>query len=52
MISKVLHKKLRTQLKTGGDLVCTGRVSSSCFSSDTHRVIVIEYEISVELQYT
>ena len=30
----------RTLLKTGGELGCSGRVSSSCSSSDTSRVIL------------
>ena len=28
----------RTPLKTGGELRCSGRLSSSCFTSDTRRV--------------
>jgi hypothetical protein len=28
----------RTSLKTGGELRCSGSVSSSCSTSDTHRV--------------
>ena len=28
----------RTPLKTGGELKCSGKVSSSCSTSDTHRI--------------
>jgi hypothetical protein len=31
----------RTPLKTGGELRCTGRVSSSCSTSDTRRVNLV-----------
>jgi hypothetical protein len=31
----------RTPLKTGGDLMCSGRVSSSCYTSDTGRVNLV-----------
>ena len=39
----------RTTLKTGSKLRCSGRVSSSCFTSDTRRVnLVINTVISHE----
>ena len=31
----------RTPLKTGGELMCTGRVHSSCSTSDTRRVELV-----------
>jgi hypothetical protein len=31
----------RTPLKTGGELMCSGRVSISCSTSDTHRVNLV-----------
>jgi hypothetical protein len=35
---KTKDRVTRTPLKTGGELMCSGRVSSSCFTSDTRRV--------------
>ena len=35
--------KDRTPLKTGGDLMCSGRVGSSCSTSDTRRVNLVKY---------
>ena len=35
---KTKDRVTRTPLKTGGELRCSGRVSSSCFTSDTRRV--------------
>jgi hypothetical protein len=32
---------MRTPLKTGGELKCSGRVSSSCSTSDTRRVNIV-----------
>jgi len=41
-MSKHTHKTkdrvTRTPLITGGELMCSGRVSSSCFTSGTRRV--------------
>ena len=36
---KTKDRVTRTPLKTGGELKCTGMVSSSCSTSDTRRVI-------------
>jgi hypothetical protein len=38
---KTKDRVTRTQLKTGGELRCFGRVSSSCFTSGTHRVNLV-----------
>jgi hypothetical protein len=36
---KTKYRVTRTPLKTGGELRCSGRVSSSCSTNGTHRVI-------------
>ena len=46
MIYKTLHKKLKIKLhephkKPGRELGCSGRVSSSCFTSATHRITLV-----------
>jgi hypothetical protein len=38
---KTKDRVTRTPLKTGGELRCSGRVSSSCSTSDTHRVNLV-----------
>ena len=38
---KTKDRVTRTPLKTGGELRCSGRVSSSCFTSDTRRVNLV-----------
>ena len=35
---KIKDRVIGTPLKTGGELMCSGRVSSSCSTSDTRRV--------------
>jgi len=49
MIYKTLHRKLRdwttqSPLQTRGELWCSGRLSSSCSTSDTCRVTVKRHE--------
>ena len=39
---KTKDRVTRTLLKTGGELGCSGRVSSSCSTSDTHRVNLVK----------
>ena len=38
---KTTDRVTRTTLKTGGELRCSGRVSSSCSTSDTRRVNLV-----------
>ena len=38
---KTKDRVTRTPLKTGGELMCSGRVSSSCFISDIRRAILV-----------
>jgi len=38
---KTRNRVTRTPLKTRGELSCSGRVSSSCFTSDTRRVNLV-----------
>jgi uncharacterized membrane protein YfcA len=38
---KTKDRETRTPLKTGGELGCSGRVSSSCCTSDTRRVNLV-----------
>jgi len=38
---KTKDRVTRTPLKTGGELRCFGRVSSSCFTSGTRRVNLV-----------
>ena len=38
---KTKDRVTRTLLKTGGELRCSRRVSSSCSTSDTHRVNLV-----------
>jgi hypothetical protein len=38
---KTKDRVTRTPLKTGGELMCPWRVSSSCSTSDTHRVNLV-----------
>ena len=38
---KTKDRVTRTPLKTGGELMCSGTVSSSCFTSDTRRVNLV-----------
>ena len=38
---KTKDQVTRTPLKTGGELLCSGRVSSSCSTSDTRRVNLV-----------
>jgi hypothetical protein len=39
---KLKNRVIRTQLKHGDELRCSGRVNSSCFTSGTHRVILVK----------
>ena len=41
---KTKDRATRTQLKTGGELRCSGRVSSSCVTSDTRCVTAKRHE--------
>ena len=46
MIYETLHiklkiKKYKRHLKTGGEIRCSGRVSSSCSTSGTHHVTLV-----------
>jgi hypothetical protein len=41
---KTKDRATRTQLKTGGELRCSGRVSSSCATSDTRCVTAKRHE--------
>ena len=36
----------RTPLKTGGELRCSGRVSSPCSTSDTRRVNLVTHSVT------
>ena len=38
---KTKYRETHTPLKTGGELRCSGRVSSSCSTSDTRRVNLV-----------
>ena len=38
---KTKDRVTRTQLKTGGEIMCSGRVSSSCSTNGTHRVNLV-----------
>jgi hypothetical protein len=38
---KTKYRVTRTPLKTGGELRCSGRVSSSCSTNGTHRVYLV-----------
>jgi hypothetical protein len=38
---KLKYRVTRTPLKTGGELMCSGRLSSSCSTSDIHRVNLV-----------
>ena len=40
---KTKDRVTRTPLKTGGELRCSGRVSSYCSTSDTRRVNLVTY---------
>jgi len=40
---KTKDRVTRTPLKTGGELRCSGRVNSSCSTSDTRRVWILLY---------
>jgi hypothetical protein len=40
-----------TPLKTGGELRCSGRVSSSCSTSGTHRVKLYNKKLEVTIQF-
>jgi hypothetical protein len=56
-INKTKDRVTRTPLKTGGELMCSGRVSNSCSTSDTSRVYlaknpVISHEREKESVYT
>jgi hypothetical protein len=45
VIDKILHRKLKIGQyelhKTGGEVMCSGRVTNSFYSSDTHCVILV-----------
>jgi len=53
---KTKDRVIRTPLKTGSELMCSGRVSSSCSTSGTRRVNLVDlftrnnikYELLVE----
>ena len=38
---KTKDRVAQTPIKTGGELMCSGRVNSSCSISDTHRVNLV-----------
>ena len=38
---KAKDRVTRTPLKTGGELMCSGKANSSCSTSDTHRVNLV-----------
>ena len=38
---KTKDRETRASLKSGGELMCTGRISSPCSTSDTRRVILV-----------
>jgi hypothetical protein len=42
---KTKERVTRTPLKTGGELRCSGRVSSSCSTSDTRRVNLVTHPV-------
>ena len=42
---KTKDRVTRTPLKTGDDIRCSGRVSSSCSTSDTRRVNLVTYTV-------
>jgi hypothetical protein len=42
---KTKDQVTRTPLKTGGELRCSGRVSSSCSNSDTRHVILVRKQL-------
>jgi hypothetical protein len=42
---KTKDRVTRTPLKTGGELRCSGRVSSSCSTSDTRRVNLVTHPV-------
>ena len=44
---KTKDRVTRTPLKIGGELMCSGRVNSSCSTSDTRRASVQQHELSV-----
>jgi hypothetical protein len=49
---KTKDRVTQTPLKTGGELMCSGRVNCSCSTSDTHRVnLVTSTVISVILVF-
>jgi hypothetical protein len=41
---KTKDRATRTSLKAGGELMCSGRVNSSCLTCDTRRVTVKRHE--------
>ena len=41
---KAKDRVTRTPLRTAGELRCTGRVSSSCFTNDTRRVNLVSID--------
>jgi hypothetical protein len=48
---KTKDRVTRTPLKTGGELRCSGRVSSSCSTSDTHRVNLVTKPVISHLRH-
>ena len=46
---KTKDRETRTPLKTGGELRCSGRVSSSCCTGDTRRVNIIVFQNKIHL---
>jgi hypothetical protein len=49
--NKTKYRVTRTPLKSGSELRCSGRVSSSCSTSDTRRVTVKGHERFLEKRY-
>ena len=45
---KMKDKVTRTPLKTRGELWCSGRLSSSCYTSGTHRVNLVPNAVNEE----
>ena len=44
---KLKNRVIRTPLKHGDELRCSGRVSSSCSTSGTHRVILVKNQVII-----
>jgi hypothetical protein len=47
---KTTDRVSRTPLKTGGEHRCSGRVSSSCSTSDTHRLLWVCFALQKDVK--